>query len=228
MPFFDDSGPKPEEERNIFWRSTALVGDQLEKMVFLNLIWSAQTLPAVIAWAIPALSAGLKLAMVMFTAVMLIPMTGFLFAMLDETSQGTPLDLDLARMCFRRVWLRSFIVLLPLFSLFYWLWLAATMAGSTNLVLVDAAARLGILILAVLSIYWGALFAADTGLGPIGVLKKSVILFWQRPGATLVSSFLCLLALLIGIISIGGFYLIMPVLIVLIQVQHYRNMIENS
>ncbi len=223
MPFFDDSGPKPEQERNIFWRSISLVGDQLERMVILNIAWSVQSLPALVAWVIPALPDGVRIALTLYSAVAFLPATMVLFAALNDTNKGTPLSLDMAKEVFKLYWLDSYLKLLPLVSLFYWLWLGASIAEQNMWLIIDVLARLLILCLAVIAIYWGPLLVNKRQLSALGIFVESIRLFWRKPARTLFASALCFIAILIGVISIGGLYLIVPVLLALIQIQNFNS-----
>lgn len=224
MPFFDDSGPRPEEERSAIWRAFALLRDQLERMILLNLAWMLLALPLLLALAFPELPSWLRLGLALGSAAALAPGAAALFAALDQTSTGLPLDLALAIESLKTHWRSGWLTLLPLYSLFYWLYLAAAYAESAGWLLPDTLARLGLLLLAVLSIYWGPLAARFPQLNAGQVLLRSLRLFWRFPGPTLLTGLACLLALALGIISIGGLFLIAPVLAALFQVQHLRQL----
>ena len=221
MPFFDDSGPRVEDERGLFWRSTSLIGDQLERMVALNITWALQTAPLLAAWAVPNLPGGLRLALVFYSALALIPATAVLFDVLVRTNEGIPLSPELAWESLKAQFVPSLLKLLPLYSLFYWLGLAAWWAGQNAWLWLDVLARLLLLLAALLSLYWGSLFVRRPQLAAHTILLQSARLFWRRPGPTLLAALLSLLTLAIGIVSIGGMFLIVPVLLVLIQVQLY-------
>ena len=208
MPFFDDSGPRPEEERNPLWRALAVVRDQLERMMLLNLFWSVQTVPLIIAWAFPQIPAGVRLLLTFYTAIALLPATATLFAVLVQVSleQMRP----------------SFTKLLPLMSLFYWLAWGATIAAANQLLILDVLARLTLLLLAVTALYWGPLLVTAPELSVWGILRQSATQFWRTPAPTLLIALACLFALLLGAVSIAGLFLIVPVLVVLMQVELYR------
>lgn len=222
MPFFDDSGPRPEEERGLLWRSIALIGDQLERMILLNIAWAVQLLPALAAWAFPGLPGWLRIGLTTYTAFAFIPATGVLFDTLAQTSQGVPLSLDLVKSSLKTQFKPSLVKLLPLYSLYFWLVMGATLAAENNLLVLDVLARAGLLFLALFSLYWGTLFVVQPQASPVQLFTASAHLVWRQPGKTLLAGFLSLLALVLGVISIGGLFLIVPVLVVLIQVQLYH------
>jgi len=222
MPFFDDSGPRPEEERNPLWRALAVVRDQLERMMLLNLFWSVQTVPLIIAWAFPQIPAGVRLLLTLYTAIALLPATATLFAVLVQVSLGHPLDGELVQQCLREQMRPSFTKLLPLMSLFYWLAWGATIAAANQLLILDVLARLTLLLLAVTALYWGPLLVTAPELSVWGILRQSATQFWRTPAPTLLIALACLFALLLGAVSIAGLFLIVPVLVVLMQVELYR------
>jgi uncharacterized membrane protein len=62
---------------------------------------------------------------------------------------------------------------------------------------------------------------------PLRVLVASVRIVWKYPAQSLVLSGAVLLAVVLGTISIGGWILIVPVVIALLQIQMYRNLVET-
>jgi hypothetical protein len=226
MSFFDDSGPRPEEERSPVWRSFALIKDQLERLILVNLLWALQCAPLIAAWVFE-MPPWLRLLLTLYSVVALIPATGLLFGLTEQLSQGVPLDKDLVLDCLKETWEPSLFKLLPLYSLFGLLGWAAYASGQQGWLLPDALARLLVLLLAVVSLYWGGLFALREDLAFTGMLAQSVRLFWRRPGRTLVMALVSLLTLLLGVVSIAGFFLIVPVLLALYQVQLYHSVVKG-
>jgi hypothetical protein len=222
MPFFDDSGPRPEEEHGLLWRSAALIGDQLERMILLNIFWAAQLLPALAAWAFGGLPVWLRIAFTLYTALALIPATAVLFDMLTQTARQVPLSIEMAKESLKTRWKPAFMKLMPLYSLFFWLGLAASLDSQNNIQMLDVTAQLGLLFLALFSLYWGALFTVHPEDSLIKIFTASVRQVWRKPGQTLLAALLTLAALILGVISIGGIFLIVPVLVVLIQVQLFQ------
>lgn len=223
MPFFDDSGPLPEQERSPIWRSFALVKDQLERLILVNLLWALQTVPLLAALAFQTIPPALRVALSLYTAIVLAPATAALFALAAEISDGIPLDGGMLWSHFKAQVGPGFLKLLPLLSLFYWTGLLAGYAAGQGWLIVDTAARLVFLLLLVLSLYWGPLLIYEPQLQAWGILHRSALCFWKRPGQTLLMGLACLLALALGVISIAGFMLIVPVLVALFEVQLYRS-----
>ena len=226
MSFFDDSGPRPEEERSPVWRSFALVKDQLERLIMVNLLWALQCAPLIAAWVFE-MPPWLRLLLTLYSVVAMITATGLLFGLTGQLSQGVPLDKDLVLDCLKETWKPSLFKLLPLYSLFGLLGWAAYASGQQGWLLPDALARLLVLLLAVVSLYWGGLFVLREDLAFTGMLAQSVRLFWRRPGRTLVMALVSLLTLLLGVVSIAGFFLIVPVLLALYQVQLYHSVVKG-
>ena len=222
MPFFDDSGPRPEEERGLLWHSVALIGDQLERMILLNIAWAVQLLPALAAWAFLGLPGWLRIVLTTYTAFAFIPASAVLFDSLAQTSQGVPLSLDFVKSSLKTQFKPSLVKLLPLYSLFFWLVMGATLAAQNKLLVLDVLARASMLFLALFSLYWGTLFVYQPHASSVKLFSASARLVWRRPGKTLLAGLISLLALVLGVISIGGLFLIVPVLVVLIQVQLYH------
>jgi len=223
MPFFDDSGPRPEQERNPIWRSFALIKDQLERLILVNLLWSLQTVPLWVALAFDQIPSWLRVALSLYTTIALAPATAALFAVVADLSDDVPVDRDLLWNHFKAQVKPGFLKLLPLLSLFYWIGLLATYAAGRGWLLVDVSARLVFLLLLVFSLYWGPLLVYEPKLLAWGILYRSARRFWKRPGQTLGMGLACLFALALGIVSVAGFMLIVPVLIALFQVQLYRS-----
>jgi hypothetical protein len=121
---------------------------------------------------------------------------------------------------------RSAFVLAPLLVIFPGLVLAAIWAASVKFLLLDVLARLAILLLGVCSLYWGPLFAALPGASAMVVFHHSVILVWKYPLLTLLTGCAVVLSMIIGTFSVGGLFLIVPVLIALLETQLNRYLIQ--
>ena len=226
MPFFDDSGPKPEEATNPIARSFALVKDQLERLIVINLLWTLQCVPLILAWAL-TMPFWLRILLMAYTVIALVPATGLLFSLTEQVNQGVPLEKDLVLQCLKRTWRPSLMRLLPLYSLFGLLWWAAYEAGLQGWLLPGTLAQLLLLLLAVISLYWGGLFVEREELNPLDMLRESANLFWRKPGLTLLIALVSLLVAIIGFASIAGFFLIMPVLLALFQVQLFHSVVKG-
>jgi hypothetical protein len=159
----------------------------------------------------------------LYSAFALAPATAAVFFTLAQVDRGLPLDLALIAGSLKEGFRPAFLVLLPLFSLFYWLALAAGFAAGQGWPVPDVAARLGILLLGTTALYWGPISAAHPHLLPWDVLARSMRLFWRAPGPTLLTGAVCLATATLGVISIAGFFLIVPVLVALFQTQLHRS-----
>ena len=218
MPFFDDTGPRPEQETSLIWRSIAIISDQLERMIALNLAWSLQIMPLFIA-VLAQLPTWARILLTTYSIFALLPASAALFRVLNQASDGVPLSVELV---LAGLFQPASIKLLPLYSLFYWLGMLAWFAAQNNWFLVDVLARLLILLLALVSMHWAGLFTRRPELSALQIFTRSLKLSWLKPAPTLLAGFYSLAAILLGIISIGGIFLIVPVLLVLIQIQLSR------
>lgn len=221
MPFFDDSGPRIEEADGPFARTFALLRDQLERMVGLNLLWATQALPLVLAWALP-LPDILRVILTLYSAVAIPPANAALFAVVREVTQGEPVGWAMITENVRAQLKPGLLKLMPLYSLFFWLGALAVFAGEQGWLIVDVLVRLLLLLVLFASLYWGPLLVAYPEWSLFQVMRHAAQLAWRNLWHTLLLGAFCLAALLLGIISIGGLVLIVPTLIVLFQTEYYR------
>lgn len=221
MPFFDDTGPRVEEERTPLERAFALVRDQLERFVALNLLWAVHIAPLLIAWAFE-LPEAVRVLFTLYSVLALPPATAALFAVMARVSAGEPIDRHVLIECAREQWRNGLLKLLPLMSLFLWLALLRNAAAARGWMAIDVLAQLAIMLLALTSLYWGPLLADDPALPVWRVPVRAARLFWQHPGQTLLLAVFGLIAVALGIISIAGLVLIVPVLLILLQTEFYR------
>ena len=223
MPFFDDSGVRTEEHRGPLLSAFAVLFDQIERMVVLNVAWAVQLVPLLAALAFPELPLGVRVPLVAYSVLALAPATGALFGLVARACDGELLRLETVREVLREVARPSLVTLMPLYSLFVWLALLAGWAASRQLLVLDVLARLLILLLGVCAVYWGPLFAARPAQSALAVLRESVRLAWRFPLLTVLAGMASLLAAALGLISVGGMVLVVPVLVVLLQTQQYRH-----
>jgi hypothetical protein len=220
MPFFDDSGIRLEEHRGLLWRTIALFGDQIERMVAANLGWSLHLLPAVIAFAFPGLPLALRILFIGYSSIAIIPATAVLYGLAAAACEGEQLDLHLAREMWDRLARPAFHSLLPLYSMPGLLWGAATLMAPP--LPVEVLLRLVLLVGVVLAGYWGPALVDRPQASALELLFVSLRLFWRHPGRTLLLVLLVALLALLATISIGGLFLAAPVLIALLQVQQFK------
>jgi hypothetical protein len=227
MPFFDDTGVKTEEHSGPVFGAFARLFDQLERMVVLNLAWSLTLIPAMIGLSVVALPLWARVLLGILSLVLVIPATAMLFELIGQASQGELISLEAAREALVQKLQPSFRVLLPLYSTFFWLGLFSYLAGQAGIVLLDALARLGVLLALLVSVYWGPVFAFKPEHSFLGVLRESIRLALKRPLQTLMTAAAVLLVWVIGVVSIGGMFLAAQVLSALMQTQLYFQTIRS-
>lgn len=71
MPFLEDISPQHETQRGPLWEAFAVLHDQIERMVALNIVWALQTLPSMVGLAFPTLPLGLRVALVAYSRPMI-------------------------------------------------------------------------------------------------------------------------------------------------------------
>ncbi len=221
MPFFDDSGPQPEHEHSPLWRAITLIGERPEQMIALNVLWSGQSAPLLLAWAFPEWPWSLRIVLTFYTALAFAPASAVLLDLLAHLTQGEPVDWYDVRSALSRHWLTSFQTLLPLTSLFvasFWL---ITWFDAQEWLIAAILARLSVLMLAVVSVHWGGLYLEQATVW--GIVRTSFQRFWRRPGQTLGIALVSALAAALGIVSVAGFLLIVPVFIALMQIELARS-----
>ena len=227
MPFYDDSGIRTEEHRGPLFSAIALIYDQIERMIALNIAWCLQLLPAVLALAVPSVPLWARVLLIAYSAISFVPATGVLFHMLSRSGQGEMLSVAMLREELSHTWLASLLTLLPLYSIFGWLSLLAVWAAGRGWLIVDVLARLSILILVMCSIFWGPLFVERPRQIWL-ILKRSVQLVSRYPLITTLSGLAILLAIALGVVSVGGLFLIAPVFIAMLEIRLYVHINKNA
>jgi hypothetical protein len=230
MPFFDDTGSDTQTARGPLWGAFATLRDQLERLIVLNIAWSIQLLPGVAALAFPGLPGWARLLMLAYSGLVLAPATGALYALVRLAAQGEPIGLEQATDTLRALALPSFRVLTPLYGMLGLLCgaIAAASAWRTNgaagLLVLDVGLRLALLLGLTCANYWGPLFARAPEQPAGAILRRSALLAWRHPGRTLLTSGAVLLVLAIGALSVGGLFLVVPVLAALLQTHMYLDL----
>jgi hypothetical protein len=215
MPFVADLEAR-DEPRGPLWGPFALIRDNVERFVALNLAWSAQLVPGLLALAFPQLPLGLRVVMGLYSATIAIPATGTLYALVLAATRGELLSVDLARDLWREIAIPSFRVLAPLFGLFGLLIWLALLVGSAYPVVTTLATLIGLLWY-LCATYWGPLLASDPHASMRSIAVDTVTLVLRFPLETLATALVAAMALLIGFVSIGGLFLIVPVAVTLLQ-----------
>jgi hypothetical protein len=158
----------------------------------------------------------------------LVPATGLLFVWMGRICQQEPFRLEMFKEDIRALALPGFISLAPLFGSLGVCYLAILLLGLVHILLLDILVRFAFLLLWVCALYWGPLFAANPGRSPFFLLGQSLLLFWRYPGATVLTGLVALLAAALGVLSIGGFFLIVPVIIALLQTSRFYELMGRE
>jgi hypothetical protein len=225
MPFFEDIGADDEVLHRPIWGAFALVKDNLERLIVANIGWSLQLLPAIAAYGFVSLPLIVRLAMVLYSMVAIVPATGILFRLIARVCQYETLQFDMFKEDFREMVRPSFISLSPLLgmlALFFWL---ALFSAFLHILLLDVLVRFILLLLLVCALYWGPLFAEYPGRSALFLLRQSALLAWRYPAATLQTGIIVLLVMVVGAVSIGGLFLIVPVVIALLQTRRCQELL---
>ena len=226
MPFLGDIETR-DEARGPIWSPFATIRDNVERLVALNLGWSLQLLPGIFALAFPQLPSWLRLAMGLYSATVAIPATGVLFALALAATRGEHLSLELALHHLRELAVPSFRTLAPLYGVFGALIWAAILAGPAVPV-VTTLATLASLLWYLCATYWGPLLVCDPDTTAVSVAGRSVRLVWRYPAETLATGLVAAAALVVGVVSIGGLVLIVPVVVALLHTQRYLDLARRD
>ncbi|WP_020575862.1 hypothetical protein [Actinopolymorpha alba] len=219
LPFLDDVSPR-DERRGLVWAAFATVAGQVERVVMANVVWAFQLAPGLAALAFPELPGWLRILLGLYSATALPPATAVLYGLAAQACRGQHVDAGLAVELFRAMAARSLRILAPLYGTFGVLgWLAVAAGGIGPLATVLTLAILG---WSVCATYWGPIFAAEPGRSFAGIARESVRLAWRHPERTLLIWVVAGLAVLVGVVSVGGLVLIVPALVSILQTHLYE------
>jgi hypothetical protein len=226
MPFVADIETRGES-RGPIWGPFAVVRDNVELLLVLNLGWSLQLLPGVLALAFPQLPLWFRLIMGIYSATALIPATGVLYALTLAAARGEHLSMELATLSWRELALPSFRTLTPLYGVFgVLIWLAIIVGPAMPII--TTLATLAGLLWYLCATYWGPTLAAHPDSDAASVVRGSILLVWRYPAETLVTALVAAVALVVGMVSIGGLVLIVPVVIALLHTQRYLDLVARE
>lgn len=220
MPFLDDTGVQTELDRGPLWSAFTTFASQLERMILLNLAWSAQLLPLIIAAAFYRLPDALRAGLVLYTLAALPPATATLYGVVAQVIDDEPVSPRVVRQQLRRLWLAGYKNIGPLWGLIGFVAWMASQPGHS--MLVSALLQLGLLLLLVCANYWGPLLTGGAHRWPGNILAEAAWLVWRYPVQALLLSGVVALALTLGLISVGGLFLAVPVIIALLQTYMWR------
>lgn len=222
MPFVADLEAR-DEPRGPIWRPFAVIRDNVERLVALNIGWSLQLLPGIAALVLPQLPPWLRIVLGLVSATALIITAGPFYGMVLAATRGEYLSVDLAMQQLRTLALPGVRALTPLFGVFgVLIWLAILVGPAAPLV--TTLATLAGLLWFLCATYWGPLLATHPALSAIHLARRSIGLVWRYPLETLTTALVVAAALVIGMISIGGLVLIVPVAVAMIQTARYLDL----
>jgi hypothetical protein len=226
MPFVADIETR-DESRGPIWGSFAVIRDNVELLLVLNLGWSMQLLPGVLALAFPQLPLWLRLTMGIYSATALIPATGVLYALSLAAARGERVSVELAILSLRDLALPSFRTLTPLYGVFGVLIWLAIIAGPAVPVLTTLA-TVTCLLWYLCATFWGPILVVHPNADVASVARGSIRLVWRYPAETFVTALVAAVALAVGMVSIGGLVLIVPVVIALLHTQRYLDLVARQ
>jgi MFS family permease len=218
MPFFENTGLDPNVERGPLWGAFATLFEQLERFIVLNVAWSGQAIPLILALMFPDWWLGIRILLMLYSGLALAAATGTAYGLVSAAVDHETLSVDVARDYFAKLALPGILTLAPLYGLFGLLiGLTGWIGGNPSLFILDILIRLLLLITLACSMYWGPLLAESPSASFITVGRRSLRLVWRDPGRTLLVMGVVGIALIIGAISIGGLFLVVPVVVALLQ-----------
>jgi hypothetical protein len=222
MPFFSDIETR-DEPRGPIWGPFATIRDNVERLVALNLGWSLQLAPGGLALALPGLPAWLRIALGLFSATAVLPATAVLYALAFDATRGEHLSVERAVHHLRALALPSVRALAPLYGLFGGLIWAVILIGPV-VPAVATLATLAALVWSVAATSWGPLLVCRPDASARSLAGWSLWLVWRYPAESLATSLAVAIALVIGLVSIGGLVLIVPVVNSLLHTERYLDL----
>jgi hypothetical protein len=229
MPFFDDTGVDQETRRGPFWGAFATLRDQPERLVAVNIAWSIHLLPGIISFGFPEIPLVLRILLFVYSGVAMTPATALLYTLVSRAVQTEPLTLDMVRDMLRGLIVPSFRALGPLLggiSVLFWLavffeTLPIDPAWRPIMLVASTIAQFMLLVGFTCAAYWGILFVEQPNQSALALLRRSLRVTLAYPGRTVMVTLASGLALVVGAFSVGGLFLIVPVVMALLQVHMY-------
>lgn len=228
MPFFHDISADDETLARPIWGAFALVKDNLERVMLVNIGWSLQLFPALGALAFPQLPIFLRLLLFFYTLTALAPATALLYVCMGRVSQGEMLRLEMFKEDVRELALPGLFRLVPLFGVLGFCYVAIVLLSFTHVLLLDTLVRFLFLVLLTCALYWGPLFALDPGRSSLFILRQSLYLVWKYPGPTLLTGLMVLLVTALGIFTVVPFFVIVPVVVALLQTRRCQELLARA
>jgi hypothetical protein len=226
MPFVADIETR-DDSREPIWGPFAVIRANVELLLVLNLGWSMQLLPGVLALAFPPLPLWLRLTMGIYSATALIPATGVLYALTLAATRGEHVSMELAILSLRDLALPSFRTLTPLYGVFgVLIWLAIIVGPAMPIL--TMLVTLTCLLWYLCAMFWGPMLVTHPEADVASLVRSSILLVWRYPAESFVTGLVAAVALVVGMVSIGGLVLIVPVVIVLLHTQRYLDLMARQ
>lgn len=204
------------------WATFALLREQVERLVALNLFWAAQLLPGVVGLASGALPLLLRTALVGVSALLVVPASLAVYTVIAEAVSGSEITFADIQRAFRRGIPASFRSLAPLMALLAGLfWANLSLPGPLVLLVL---LRLLLLFVLVCSLFWGPLLVENPARSAWTLLRASLELVFRYPARTLGAALVSLLMLTVATVSVGGLVLVVFVLLATYQTLLFRTL----
>lgn len=219
MPFQDDTGVKLEEHQGPFWRAFGLFGDQLERMVIINMAWAIHLLPMLAALGFSSIPFGLRLVMSFYTVAILPSVSAWMYGMVAAVSELESVTWGLAQDVWDKCAWAGLRTLGPLYGVVGLLISGILLTYQAQIV--PVLLELLLLLIVVSANYWGPLLVYNPDWSAPRLLYEAGLMVWMYPAPSLILTIAVALFSLLGIISVGGITLAVPVFIALLQTQMF-------
>ncbi|GCE12074.1 hypothetical protein [Tengunoibacter tsumagoiensis] len=220
MPFFadiDDTEGDNGAHLHPVVNAFAFTKDHLERVVALNLVWSVQVVPLLIGLVWVQGWLWLRLVLMVASLISMAITAGGLYGVIYQMYQGEFLTKELVIDKYRELTRPGLRALLPLYAL-YGLCPVLIILGQISQVLsAQILTYYAALVVFACSIFWGPLFVEDPQKQSWQIGLRSFRLLWRYPVIMAGVGLMALMTLLFGIVSVGGFLLIAPSFIVVLQ-----------
>jgi hypothetical protein len=204
------------ENSSLLWGAFQDLREGLERFVALSLVWSVQLLPAVAALAIPTMSLLLRMLFAAYSLIAIVPITAVLHDLAAKAVDGEDLTFDKAKESFQRLLRPSLTHLAPAFVVTILLSWAITLTASH--LSLGVFLRVLLLLWLLVFVHWGPVFIAQgSSTSPFQLFIHALSLVRNHPVQSLGVLLLLALLWILGMISIGGVFLVVPALSALVQ-----------
>ncbi|GCE29689.1 hypothetical protein KDA_51730 [Dictyobacter alpinus] len=227
MAFYDDIDGEEEVLRNPIWSSFTLAKNNIEVLIAINLVWAITLLPVLVALGFGTWPLWLRLPLLGIGVVALAASSGVVFGLVAKICGGEPLTMGLLQETIRGCALDSIRRLAPLYGIFGAGFLVIGLTALTHISIVEILVQFVLLWLLFCSLYWGPLFADLPAATSWTLLSTSLRLILRSPAQSLRTAFIVLALVILGVVSLAGILLIVPVLVALIQTYQYRQLVAH-